>query len=186
MPAATSRSTPSSRPVRPARHRAPRLPLIDDTRYPNIGDRLTGAGICWNWYSGGWDDAEAGHPGPLFQYHHQPFNYFADYAPGQPGREHLKDETKFIAAAKAAPCRPSRSSSRTAPRTSTPATPASPTAATTSSTCSRRSANGPQADKTLVVVTYDEFGGQWDHVAAADVDAWGPGTRSPRWCSPPR
>lgn len=23
---------------------------------------------------------------------------------------------------------------------------------------------GPQADDTLVVVTYDEFGGQWDHV----------------------
>ena len=68
-------------------------PLIDDTAYPNIGDRLTAAGISWNWYSGGWDDAEAGHPGPLFQYHHQPFNYFADYAPGQPGRAHLQDET---------------------------------------------------------------------------------------------
>ena len=26
-----------------------------------------------------------GTPGPLFQYHHQPFNYFANYAPGQPG-----------------------------------------------------------------------------------------------------
>ena len=49
--------------------------------------------MSWNWYSGGWDDAAAGHPGPLFQYHHQPFNYFAAYAPGQPGRAHLQDET---------------------------------------------------------------------------------------------
>ena len=24
--------------------------------------------------------------------------------------------------------------------------------------------NGPQAGNTLIVVTYDEFGGQWDHV----------------------
>jgi phospholipase C len=38
----------------------------------------------------------------------------------------------------------------------------------------------------MVVVTYDEFGGQWDHVsppgqgATAGVhDVWGPGTRIP-------
>ena len=42
----------------------------------------------------------AGHPGPLFQYHHQPFNYFANYAAGAPGRSHLQDETTFIASAK--------------------------------------------------------------------------------------
>ena len=79
---------------------AGRIPLIDDDDYPNIGDRMTDAGISWNWYSGGWkdavgDEAVAGAPGKLFQYHHQPFNYFADYAPGQPGRKHLKDEKKF-------------------------------------------------------------------------------------------
>jgi len=28
-------------------------------------------------------------------------------------------------------------------------------------------------------VTYDEFGGQWDHVAPPTVDTWGPGTRIP-------
>ena len=82
--AATSPSTRSSRPAR--RTAGDQLPLIDDTEYPNIGDRLTAAGVSWNWYSGGWDDAAAGHPGPLFQYHHQPFNYWANYAPGQPGR----------------------------------------------------------------------------------------------------
>jgi phospholipase C len=48
---------------------------------------------------------------------------------------------------------------------------------------------GPNGNDTLIVVTYDEFGGQWDHVPpppycrrgtdqnAADV--WGPGTRVP-------
>ena len=76
-----------------------RLPRIDDAQYPNIGDRLTAAGISWNWYAGGWDDAAAGNPGDLFQFHHQPFNYFANYAPGTPGRAHLQDETDFIAAA---------------------------------------------------------------------------------------
>ena len=48
--------------------------------------------------------------------------------------------------------------------------------------------NGPQAASTLVVVTYDEFGGQWDHVvppgqdrhaAPGPSDEYGPGTRIP-------
>ena len=46
--------------------------------------------------------------------------------------------------------------------------------------------NGPQAGNTLIVVTYDEFGGQWDHVPppsasnnVAPHDQWGPGTRIP-------
>ena len=35
-----------------------------------------------------------------FQYHHQPFNYFANYAPGQALRaQHLLDEAAFVAAA---------------------------------------------------------------------------------------
>ena len=46
--------------------------------------------------------------------------------------------------------------------------------------------NGPQGKDTLVVVTYDEFGGQWDHVSPPGAgarkgthDVWGPGTRIP-------
>ena len=31
----------------------------------------------------------------------------------------------------------------------------------------------------LVVVTYDENGGTWDHVAPPKGDRWGPGTRIP-------
>ena len=47
----------------------------------------------------------------------------------------------------------------------------------------RVSAAGPEADTTAVVVTYDEFGGQWDHVPPPTgpgvSDQWGPGTRIP-------
>ena len=47
--------------------------------------------------------------------------------------------------------------------------------------------SGPEADDTLVVVTYDEFGGQWDHVPPPGKhsptkgahDQFGPGTRIP-------
>ncbi len=44
---------------------------------------------------------------------------------------------------------------------------------------------GPQAGNTLIVVTYDEFGGQWDHVPPPGLgtsgahDQFGPGTRIP-------
>ncbi len=54
-----------------------RLPLQD---FDTIGDRLTAAGVTWAWFSGGWDNAKAGRPDPLFQYHHQPFAYFRRYA----------------------------------------------------------------------------------------------------------
>jgi phospholipase C len=73
---------------------------------PTIGDRLDSANISWKWYSGGWDNAVAGHADPLFQYHHQPFAYYANYAPLNPdgtlnpahtgSGAHLQDETRFF------------------------------------------------------------------------------------------
>jgi phospholipase C len=32
---------------------------------------------------------------------------------------------------------------------------------------------------TAIIVTYDENGGRWDHVAPPKIDQWGPGTRVP-------
>lgn len=41
----------------------------------------------------------AGHPDKLFQFHHQPFNYFARYADGTRAKtEHLRDISDFTAA----------------------------------------------------------------------------------------
>jgi phospholipase C len=45
--------------------------------------------------------------------------------------------------------------------------------------------SGPEAGNTLILVTYDEFGGQWDHVPPPGMgtpgahDQFGPGTRIP-------
>jgi phospholipase C len=75
--------------------------LLPQQTMPNIGDRLSENGVSWAWYSGGWNDAIAGHPDPLFQFNHQPFAYFANYADGIPGRaQHLKDEQDFLTALK--------------------------------------------------------------------------------------
>ncbi|MES2107430.1 MAG: alkaline phosphatase family protein, partial [Bacteroidota bacterium] len=76
--------------------------LIPNQTNPTIGDRLNDKSVSWAWYSGGWNDAIAGHPDPTFQFHHQPFAYYANYADGTQGRkDHLKDETDFVASAKA-------------------------------------------------------------------------------------
>jgi phospholipase C len=164
-----------------------KLPLIDDTKYPNIGDRLSQANVPWAWYSGGWNDANAGHPGPLFQYHHQPFNYFAAYAPGQPGRAHLRDETEFLSAAKGGTLPTVSFVKPYGAENEHPGYASEPNGSDHLVDLLTAVENGPQAKDTLVVVTYDEFGGQWDHVpppAQGDTtrgvhDQFGPGTRVP-------
>lgn len=73
--------------------------LMPPLTMPTIGERLSEKGISWAWYSGGWNDAVAGRPNATFQFHHQPFNYFAPYAEGTAARaEHLKDVDDFFAA----------------------------------------------------------------------------------------
>ncbi|WP_426563991.1 alkaline phosphatase family protein [Angustibacter sp. McL0619] len=163
-----------------------KIPLIDDTQYPNIGDRMSAAHISWAWYSGGWADAEAGHPGPLFQFHHQPFNYFAAYAPGQPGRAHLKDETQFIKAAKRGTLPTVSFVKPYGAENEHPGYASEPNGSDHLVDLLRAVEKGPQAKHTLVVVTYDEFGGQWDHVSPPGMgstvgvhDAFGPSTRIP-------
>ncbi|MEW9531593.1 alkaline phosphatase family protein [Microbispora sp. NPDC049125] len=165
----------------------PRLPLIDDRKYPNIGDRLSEAHVDWAWYSGGWDDAEAGHPGPLFQYHHQPFAYFAAYAPGTPGRDHLKDETEFVAAARQGTLPAVSFVKPYGAENEHPGYASEARGGDHLVDLIKTIDSGPQAGDTLVVVTYDEFGGQWDHVpppgqggrTKGASDLFGPGTRIP-------
>src|SRR5262249_648746 len=91
--------------------RAPAPPLTEKT----IGDTLSAKGISWVWYAGGWNAALADgrhdpkgkrtviynrEPGsPIFQPHHQPFNYYARFAPGTGDRaRHLKDGADFLEA----------------------------------------------------------------------------------------
>jgi phospholipase C len=165
----------------------PKIPLIDDAKHPNIGDRLSAADVSWSWYAGGWDDAAAGHPGPLFQYHHQPFNYFADYAPGKPGRDHLRDEKAFLSAARKGTLPAVSFVKPYGAENEHPGYASEPDGSDHLVELLKAATTGPQAKDTLVVVTYDEFGGQWDHVAPPGQgsttrgahDVWGPGTRIP-------
>jgi acid phosphatase len=185
---------------------------------PTIGDRLSAKGVDWAWYSGGWSNAngDVGAPGwtngsgptcsdpntatgatfpncpdKLFQYHHQPLNYFASFAPGTAARAaHLRDEDEFIAQAQGSkkhcqlkpvslikPIGAENEHPGYASEHSGSSHLVDLLSAIQSSRC---------AKSTMVIVTYDEFGGQWDHVSPPGLggtpgphDKWGPGTRIP-------
>ena len=159
---------------------APAAQLVPGQTMPTIGDSLSAQGIDWAWYAGGWNDAVAGtDAGVLFQYHHQPFVYFANYADGMPGRSHLKDETDFVTAAKAGTL---PAVSFVKPDGVDNEHPNYTDVLTGESHVEDLIAavrNGPNWGDTAIVVTYDEFGGFWDHVSPPSGDRWGPGTRIP-------
>jgi acid phosphatase len=177
------------------------LPLVNnvDPAAPDyrrtIGDELSERNIGWAWYAGGWNDAAAGHPGPLFQYHHQPLNYFARYAPGyvdprtgEHPRDHLQDETSFFAAARQGKLPAVSFVKPYGAENEHPGYASTDNGERHLVDLINAATNGPQAARTLVVVTYDEFGGQWDHVippgqgrhaTPGPSDEYGPGTRIP-------
>ncbi len=150
---------------------------------PTIGDELTAADVSWAWYSGGWNDALAGTPDPLFQFHHQPFNYFANYAPGTPGRAHLKDETEFLAAARAGTLPAVSFVKPLGPNNEHPGYTDLVTGQEHVLQLIDAIRSGPNWQDTAIVITYDENGGFWDHVAPPTdqlhSDRWGPGSRIP-------
>jgi len=130
-------------------------------------------------------------PDKLFQFHHQALNYYAQFAPGTPARaDHLRDETEFTALAtgSARSCG-LRSVSFVKPVGEENEHPGYASEARGSDhlvDLLKAVEDGACARDTMVVVTYDEFGGSWDHVpppgqggAPGPHDVWGPGTRIP-------
>jgi acid phosphatase len=121
---------------------------------------------------------------PIFQPHHQPFNYYARFAPGTADRaRHLKDEADMLADI----------DKGTLPQVVffKPAGRYNEHPSYTDIVSGDLHLNGileklrssPQWPRMAVIVTYDENGGFWDHVPPPAGqgwgDRWGPGTRIP-------
>jgi len=153
----------------------------------HIGDLLDGRGIDWAWYAGAWGQALAGDrasPVPNFQFHHHPFNYFADLAPGSAGRaKHLRDGgpagAAFIADIDAGRL-PAVSFYK--PQGNLNEHPGYADVTSGDAHIAEIIAHlekSPQWPGLVVIVTYDENGGFWDHVMPPPADRWGPGSRVP-------
>jgi phospholipase C len=148
---------------------------------------LSAKGIRWTWYAGAWQaalDDQNSVPTPNFQYHHQPFNYFATMAPGTAARaEHLKDAglwgVEFIKAIDEGTLPPVAFYKPQGNLNQHPGYADAWAGDHHLAQVIARLEKSPQWDHMLVIVTYDENGGFWDHVAPPKADRWGPGNRIP-------
>ncbi|MFS8086660.1 MAG: acid phosphatase, partial [Acidobacteriota bacterium] len=161
-----------------------------------IGDTLSARSISWAWYAGGWNQALADgrQPAgvkrkviyvdegnsPIFQTHHQPFNYYKRFAPGTRDRAlHLKDGDDFLKDI-AAGTLPAVSFYKPAGRyTQHPSYTDLKSGDIHMDEVLKRLRASTQWKDMLIVVTYDENGGYWDHVPPPSGpgwgDRWGPG-----------
>ena len=168
-----------------------------------IGDLLSAADVDWAYYAGAWDFALS-HPPfaagvsaavPNFQYHHQPFNYFAAFDPstqaGAANRAaHLLD-AGVVTDPAVLPA--SRFLSDIRNGSLPPVTFYKPQGSVNQHAQYANITDGdrhiaalltalresPQWSHMLVVVTYDEFGGWWDHAAPPRARSFRAGDTGP-------
>jgi len=194
-PAAVANNTLFADPTKPTT-----LPAQTE---PTIGDLLTSKSVSWKWYSGSWNAAVRDGALDLpsrkviytasangvattssvdFQPHHQPFNYYAAFDPVTHAADraaHLKDYDDLVADA-ASGSLPSVAFYKPEGiynQHEGYADLADGDARIAGLVAKLRAS--PQWKNMVIVVTYDEFGGSWDHVAPPKGDLLGPGTRIP-------
>jgi phospholipase C len=157
-----------------------RRKLLPPLTQPTLGDRLSDRKISWAWYAGGWNDALAGHPDPGFQFHHQPYAYFQRYAEGTRDRaEHLKDATDFLKAIDRGALPAVAFYKPIGSLNEHPGYADLLSGERHAAALIGKIEASPLWRSTVIVVTYDEFGGFWDHVPPPAGDRWGPGSRVP-------
>lgn len=169
----------------PHRSKSPDLErLLPPQKFPTVGDRLSEAGVSWRWYTGGWNASLVGRVDqPVFFYRvlqETPFAKFERYGPDTAARrEHLKDEIDFL----------SDLANRTLPAVAfvkpVPPYDAHPAysrllrAELHTAELIETVQRSAYWEKSAIIVTYDDFGGWYDHVPPPVIDRWGPGGRVP-------
>ncbi|MBC7954463.1 MAG: acid phosphatase, partial [Cytophagales bacterium] len=157
-----------------------------------IGDRLNAKGVPWAWYAGAWNTVSAGTPEGRaqiyrgkanFQPHHQPFNYYTAFDPltkAEARTRHLRDfDSQFLADA-AAGTLPAVSFYKPQGNLNQHAGYANVADGDTHlADVINKLEQSPQWKRMLIVITYDENGGFYDHAPVPKGDRWGPGSRIP-------
>lgn len=167
---------------------------------PTIGDRLSQKGVDWTWYSGGWNlaikanrsaDEEQQLQKQYFQWHHQPFAYFARFDPtSQKGRAeraaHLKDAADLEADIRSGALPPVAFYKPIGVLNQHPGYANLVPGDEEVARIVRLMDESPMRGSYALVITYDEYGGFFDHVpppagaaAGGRADFFGPGSRVP-------
>jgi len=174
----------------PAKHTLPPQSL------KTVGDTLSAKGVSWVWYSGAWDAAvkdgmqppdaprkviaTSANGAPYFVTHHQPFNYFVRFAPGTADRErHLRDYTDLVAAIDKGTLPAVAFYKPQGVLNQHPGYADVLSGDEHIAALIAKIQASPLWSSTAIIVTYDENGGFWDHVAPPKGDRWGPGSRIP-------
>ena len=165
-----------------------------------IADRLDAKHVSWAWYAGAWKAAVADgmqpagvrrsviyHPyqprgSPNFQAHHQPLNYYAAFDPvahADARSKHLKDYDDLVAAAAAGRLPAVAFYKPQGNLNQHPGYANIDDADRHIADLVAKLQGSPQWKGMLIVITYDEFGGIWDHLPPPRGDKLGPGTRIP-------
>ena len=154
---------------------------------PNIGNRLDDAGIDWRWYSGGWNDALINNVtanGNLFQFHHQPFAYYMKYAPFKTAptadysastppelnpattgpKAHLQDEQNFFADVASGKLPPVAFIKPLGSNNEHPGYADLVTGQQHVADLVAAVQKSKIWKDCVIIITYDENGGRWDHV----------------------
>jgi phospholipase C len=152
-----------------------------------IGNLLSEKSIDWAWYAGGWGAALAAKDPKSVKalvFHHQPFNYFKFLAPGAKARaDHLRDAglagELFVKAIDDGALPPVTFYKPPGNLDEHPGYADVLSGDAHLADLVAHLEKSPQWPHMLVVITYDENGGLWDHVAPPKGDRFGPGTRVP-------
>lgn len=158
--------------------------LLPPQTAPTIGDRLSAAGIDWAYYAQDFNRAvaatAAGKGVSSFSYHHQPFTAFKRFIDSPAQRQaHLKDRSDFMADIQAGRLPPVSFYKPTGGKNMHPGRGSVAAGDAEATEVVEAIIAGPQFHNTVVVITTDENGGFWDHVAPPKGDRWGPGSRIP-------
>lgn len=141
--------------------------------YPNIGDKLSSTNQSWAWYAGGWDAAKkdpSSDAAKTYSPHHNPFQYFQNYEDGK-YNNNLKDYDSFTKDIQNGNL-PAVSFIKAGygddehPGTGNQST---PSAEEFTVNTINQIMNSPYWKDTAIIVTYDESGGFYDHVAPPTI-----------------
>ena len=168
-------------------------PPPDQQTYPSIGDRLDAAGLSWAWYNENWNRVKpwalktAFGPGDgsavidtpdLYVPHHNPFQYYPTW-PAFVRGGHMRDAEDFHEDAKAGRLPHVSFIKASGIHDEHPSDSAPAWGEAWVLGLLKALGESPAWSRTAVIVTYDEGGGFWDHVAPPRPDAYGCGTRIP-------
>jgi phospholipase C len=158
--------------------------LFPASDLPTIGDRLSDKNVTWAWYAEDFHEAvnafNQGKSDEEYEYHHQPFIYFKKYATaGSYDKVHLKDEDDFLHDLQDRKLPSVSWIKASAPNDEHPGYADLAKGQQHVADLVQAIQQSAYWKDSVIIITYDDHGGRFDHVPPPQRDWLGPGVRLP-------